>query len=458
MATMQRLAAVLIPIVLLCAAQAAIANTYADALGASFLFYEAQRSGNLPSNNRVSWRGDSGLSDGSDVGVDLSGGYYDAGDNVKFGFPMAFSATMLSWGLLNSPSAYDSAGQTQYAQDAIRWATDYFIKCHAGDNVLYVQVGEANADHACWMKPEDMTTPRTSYKVDSGSPGSDVAAETAAALAAAAIVFQGKDSAYASTLIQHAEQLWDFAVNNKGKYSDSVQDAAGFYQSSGYQDELVWGAVWLYKATKTQSYLDYATSNAPTGTAGWFSWDDKTVGALLLLSQLAGASPQAACKSTLDAFFCTYNFPSKSTPYTPQGMMFLSPWGPNRYAANAAFIAVAYADYLSATSQSMSCGASSDLVSWAKSQIDILLGNTGGRSFVVGVGNNPPTHVHHRGASIPTDQHPSCNDGFAFYNSPDSNPNVITGALAGGPDGQGNYQDVRTNYQACTIPLFCDLQ
>ena len=26
------------------------------------------------------------------------GGYYDAGDNIKFGFPLAFSLTMLSWG------------------------------------------------------------------------------------------------------------------------------------------------------------------------------------------------------------------------------------------------------------------------------------------------------------------------------------------------------------------------
>ena len=26
--------------------------------------------------------------------VDLTGGYYDAGDNVKFGFPMAFTATL----------------------------------------------------------------------------------------------------------------------------------------------------------------------------------------------------------------------------------------------------------------------------------------------------------------------------------------------------------------------------
>lgn len=43
----------------------------------SILFYEAQRSGKLPANNRIPWRGNSALSDGSDVGIDLTGGWYD---------------------------------------------------------------------------------------------------------------------------------------------------------------------------------------------------------------------------------------------------------------------------------------------------------------------------------------------------------------------------------------------
>lgn len=50
---------------------------YKLALSKSILFYEAQRSGKLPSSNRIDWRGDTFLNDGSDVGVDLSGGYFD---------------------------------------------------------------------------------------------------------------------------------------------------------------------------------------------------------------------------------------------------------------------------------------------------------------------------------------------------------------------------------------------
>lgn len=42
---------------------------YVDALTKSILYFEAQRSGKLPPDQRVEWRGDSGLNDGSDVKV-----------------------------------------------------------------------------------------------------------------------------------------------------------------------------------------------------------------------------------------------------------------------------------------------------------------------------------------------------------------------------------------------------
>lgn len=45
---------------------------YKDALDKSLLFFEAQRSGKLPDNQRVRWRGDSGLSDGFAQGVIIS--------------------------------------------------------------------------------------------------------------------------------------------------------------------------------------------------------------------------------------------------------------------------------------------------------------------------------------------------------------------------------------------------
>ena len=68
---------------------------YAEVLDLSLQFYEAQRSGPLPADNRVPWRGDSFLQDA------VPGGYHDAGDLVKFGFPMAATITVLAWGGIN---------------------------------------------------------------------------------------------------------------------------------------------------------------------------------------------------------------------------------------------------------------------------------------------------------------------------------------------------------------------
>lgn len=42
---------------------------YGDALDKTLMFFEAQRSGKLPANQRVKWRGDSGLKDGYLQGV-----------------------------------------------------------------------------------------------------------------------------------------------------------------------------------------------------------------------------------------------------------------------------------------------------------------------------------------------------------------------------------------------------
>lgn len=76
-----------------------------------------------------------------DVKVDLVGGYYDAGDHVKFGLPMAFTVTMLSWSVIEYGDQIVGAGEWQHALEAIKWGTDYFIKAHTAPNVLWAEVG-----------------------------------------------------------------------------------------------------------------------------------------------------------------------------------------------------------------------------------------------------------------------------------------------------------------------------
>lgn len=70
----------------------------------------------------------------------MVGGYYDAGDNVKYGFPMAFTVTTLAWAAYFYKPELTSAGEMKNVLDGIKWGTDYFLKASAYRNRLFVQV------------------------------------------------------------------------------------------------------------------------------------------------------------------------------------------------------------------------------------------------------------------------------------------------------------------------------
>jgi len=427
------------------AAQAAEPTyNYGEALQKSMFFYQAQRSGDLPDNFPVSWRGDSGLQDGSDVGKDLTGGWYDAGDHVKFGLPMAFSTTMLAWGAIAAPTGYTKAGQLDELKDNLRWVDDYFVKAHTAPNELYVQVGDGEADHKWWGPAEVMTMARPAYKISASCPGSDVAAETAAALASSAIVLKD-DAAYSAKLITHAKQLYSFADTYRGAYSDCVTAASAYYKSwSGYQDELVWGAYWLYKATGDATYLAKAeaeydklgTENqTTTHKYKWtVAWDDKTFGAYALLAMETGKQKYVDDTNRwLD--YWTVGVNGQKVPYSPGGQAVLDSWGSLRYAANTSFVALVYSDWVK------DAALKTRYHDFGVRQINYALGdNPRKSSYVVGFGANPPTKPHHRTA------HGSWLDSIA---DPVDDRHVLYGALVGGPPAANDaYTDSRQDYTA----------
>ncbi|XP_045600469.1 LOW QUALITY PROTEIN: endoglucanase E-4 [Procambarus clarkii] len=427
-----------------CAATGMTPYDYSQALCMSFVFYEAQRSGPLPSNNRVPWRGDSALNDGSDVGHDLVGGYYDAGDLVKFGFPAAFTVTMLSWGYLEFTNGYNRAGQAEYLRATIKWATDYSIKCHTNYDEYYGQVGNGHIDHALWGAPEYMTMERPSYKIDEQNPGTDLAAEVAASYAAASLVFKDVDSAYANQLLTLARELYEFADKFRQTYDVSIPDAYDWYRSwSGYGDELVWAGLWMFKATGDNNYLTrarghWAEFNFQYSAAYQFSWDDKKAGVYALFWQLDGS------QTYLDHLNTYFNYLKYTAPYTPEGLVFLDEWGPNRHAANVAFLHLWAAKY----------GVDADVNrQWAREQMNQLLGANSRyhTSFVVGFGPIYPQRPHHRASSCP-DPPEVCDYGWA-YSQTGPNPHVLYGGLVGGPAANGDYFDDRTLYEQNEVGL-----
>lgn len=132
------------------------------------------------------------------------------------------------------------------------------------------------------MRPEDIDYERP---VTQCSACSDLAAEMAAALASASIVFKD-NKAYSQKLVHGAATLFAFSRNQRGRYSVGTE-AATFYNSTSYWDEFIWGASWLYYATGNSSYLQLATHPTMAKHAGAFwggpfygvlSWDNKLPG------------------------------------------------------------------------------------------------------------------------------------------------------------------------------------
>ncbi|XP_076456621.1 endoglucanase A-like [Babylonia areolata] len=388
-------------------------KNYGDALKKSILFYDAQRSGTLPGNNPIHWRGNSAEGDC------VNGGWYDAGDHVKFALPFGFATHVLLWGLHKFKDGYQAAGQLDMMYDMIKWATDYMLHAYnPGNHELVAQIGDGNADHAFWGRPEDMRMGRPCYKVGPGRTAADLYGEWAASLAAGYLVWTDKgDSNYANQMLDAAKSMYAFGKSNPGTYTNSVPNVRNFYGSTGYKDELCLGAIWLYKATKEPQYLNDAKGFHEGGVAWALSWDDKRVACQLLLYE---ETQDASYKNDVAGFVRDY-MPGGSVPYTPCGLAWRDKWGANRYAGNAAFVALAAAD------AGIEPGAGAK---WGVEQINYLLGDNhhdgGCYSFEIGYGGKFPHQPHHRGASFC-----NCN---------------LDGALVGGPDQGGNYNDNREDY------------
>ena len=406
---------------------------YGEALQKSVLFYELQRSGPLPEETRCNWRGDSGLNDGADNGLDLTGGWYDAGDNVKFNLPMAYSAAMLGWSVYEDREAYEQSGQLEYILGDIKWVCDYLIKCHPEDEVFYYQVGDGNADHSWWGPCEVMTMNRPSFCVTKDNPGSAIVGEASAALAVASLAYKDSDPDYSKLCLEHAKSLYSFADSTR---SDSGYTAAnGFYNSwSGYFDELAWAGSWLNLATNESKYLDNAKScfTQAGHDYDWsLCWDDVHIGAAVMLAKITGDKTyKDEVQKHLDYWSCGTSDGQKIT-YSPKGLAWLDQWGSLRYATTTAFVASVYSRWDGCPSDKVS-------VYWdfAKSQADYALGSSG-RSYVVGFGEDSPEHPHHR-----TSQGSYCDN----MNEPGQARHTLYGALVGGPDASDGYSDTVNDY------------
>ncbi|CAE6435145.1 unnamed protein product [Rhizoctonia solani] len=442
-------------------------------LGNLLYFYEAQRSGKLPSTNRVSWRNSSGLDDGNDIDKDLTGGYYDAGDYLKCTFPMTFTLTSLCWGAIQFGAGYDSAKQTPYLDDMLRWGLDWLIKAHPDPRSLVVQVGDGRvspADNGYWGGDQNFPSPRKTYVINGTHPGTDAAASASAAFSTCSILYSGSKSAfansapasladakYAATLATHATQLFSLAANSSFKtFTQTLPALKDIYPSSGYIDDLILSAISLGAATNQIAYisqaLDWWKDSELSGGDYILNWDSKGPAIPVMLAQLASAQP-----GMLPSPSSLGDWQKEAEGYfdriiNRKGRAYLTSGGLLYYdgdsddaslnpAMNAAMLMLHYAPLATTNDKK------SSYTTFARSQIAYLMGeNPMNTPYIVGSSPNAPSNPHSAPASGGSDIR-------NINTSPPKMAHVLYGAVVGGPNKFDKFFDIRNDWAQTEVAL-----
>ncbi|HEX3047981.1 MAG TPA: glycoside hydrolase family 9 protein [Bacillota bacterium] len=398
-------------------------SDYPLAFKDAIIFFDANRCGPNAAVDNVfsSWRSACHTTDGSDAGVNLAGGFHDAGDHVKFGLPQGYAAAVLGWSLYEYRDIFDSTGNTAKLLSTLKYFTDYFLISHTNATTFYYQVGDGDIDHSYWGPPEVQTGSRpTLFCADTSHPASDICGMTSSALTLMYLNYKNIDATYANRCLQAAKELYAMATSNqaKGAYQS-------YYQSTSFWDDLSWAALWLYIVEGNSAYLadidSYLSHNtefndSPFNDKWTICWDDMYLAVFCKMAQVTGIQKYK------DAMAYNLDYWKNSLNKTPGGLRVLNYWGVLRYAAAESMIALLY--YQQTNDQS--------LLTFAKSQIDYIFTNPSGLSYMIGFGSSWPQHVHHRGAN-----------GYTFNNNDNTKPaqHTLTGALVGGPDNNDVYVD-----------------
>ncbi|NLT55869.1 MAG: glycoside hydrolase family 9 [Actinomycetales bacterium] len=477
-----------------------------EALQKSIYFYDAEKSGPARSMDRqpLEWRADSEPEDAKielvtgklDAGqivvsgtnlsssfiskyrsvldpdgdgyLDLSQGFHDAGDHVKFGLPQSFAASTLAWGVYEFKDAYVETGSYDHIMDQLYWFNDYFLKSTFRDSsgkviAFNYQVGNGSIDHTEWTPPELLHHPRGAMFATAETPGSDQAAGASAALTAMSLLTAEDDPAYSKRCFEAGKALYEFAVANRG-----IGFSGGFYGSAYDEDELSWAAAWLFAATKDVSYVDaIAARNSAGEYTGYMkkiisdprstwqniwvhSWDVVWGGAFALLAPLT----KGVVSDTMNTDFWFYfrwnieywtagavehmgNISGNAyMEASPGGFSVVNGWGSARYNTAAQLCALVYRKHAAADPLgSVEHGV--ELSQWALSQMNYIMGdNPLNRSYIVGFTaretDHHVQHPHHRAA------HGSLTNSMF---DPPEHRHILWGALAGGPDMKDQHND-----------------
>ncbi len=241
-------------------------------------FYCYQRSGTKGSNPYNPFYPESPYpheDDRYDSITPLDGGWYDAGDFVKFGLPLGFATYCLLKSYDAFPNSYNDNHGLDHSSgpDGIpdilnetKVATDYLKKAVVSSSTVILDVGSGLTDHSQWIDgyTNSSTFSRPVYTAD----GADIGGMYAASLALMYTLYKDYDEQYAESCRSKAIEAFIFCKNHKNTSILSAQVNGGyqnehgewvntyFYQTNTWKDKMACGAVELYRATGDDEYLN----------------------------------------------------------------------------------------------------------------------------------------------------------------------------------------------------------
>lgn len=168
---------------------------FAKLLQESLYFYDANMCGEIEDICGIGWRGNCHTDDKKVTydgkTYDVSGGFHDAGDHVKFGLTQGYSSAVLAMAYYEFGDAFDELGQTKHYQTIMDHFCDYYERSTIYDGstvkAFCYQVGDGDADHSYWGAPEKQTGSRPAWFADASNPATDEVSVAIATLAIHAI-------------------------------------------------------------------------------------------------------------------------------------------------------------------------------------------------------------------------------------------------------------------------------
>lgn len=418
-------------------ASAADDPNYYEALAMSLYFFDSNACGTGITDGPLTWRGDChtydaqasvGSLDGSlksvvdpdgDGKVDVSGGWHDAGDHIKFNLTIGFGASSLALSEYLNEGIYEKAGCRDHLEYELRWAADYLMKTtflDSSGNVAAIAhvVADGNVDHSFWTAPETQTYERPIYWLTAGKNNSAVCGEMAAGLAGAAYILKDSDSEYAGKCIEYAKALLEFGKKNRGNEGGGLSNFYG--TDSMCEDEFALAEAWLWLSGAGSKPTLIPNNGQYNGVYDCYlySWDKVWQGYAALMYKATGDK----------AFSKELEFELNNQGGLKEGTYNANGWGASRYNCAKQMNAYMLADG----------DPNSSFAKGAKYQLDFILGNNSrGYSYLLGFGDKWPTHIHHRAANPGGEGITSAQNPEAKYTN--------YGMLVGGEDSSGNYMD-----------------